>query len=156
MSDSEEPIDNISEGGDDLFGDDPDDGISSPKARVLDDDDLATDPDEDDDARRKRQYSDAPQEEERETLVLDVPTYRHSIPKPTDGIVSITDLCHSSDAQLIQRHSYEPCAFPSLSNSTLRSTSQMLLRPQITISAMPGLSIPSTSHALSATRARIS
>lgn len=87
MSDSEEPIDNISEGGDDLFGDDPDDGISSPKARVLDDDDLATDPDEDDDARRKRQYSDAPQEEERETLVLDVPTYRHSIPKPTDGIL---------------------------------------------------------------------
>ncbi|KAI6785840.1 RNA polymerase-associated protein-like protein [Emericellopsis cladophorae] len=89
MSDSDEPIDPIDEGGDDLFGDDSDAGDAAPspaKQQVLNDDDLASDPDED--ARpRQRGYSPEQGQEMRDAIVLDVTTYRHPIPKPSDGIL---------------------------------------------------------------------
>lgn len=92
MSDSDEPIDPIDEGGDDLFGDEPDDveeAPASPKERVLDDDDLASDPEGDDQYGRYDRQDDAHDEDEvRERMVVDVTAYRHPIPKPTDGSVS--------------------------------------------------------------------
>ncbi|KAK7226206.1 hypothetical protein V2G26_014209 [Clonostachys chloroleuca] len=89
MSDSEDPIDPIDEGGDDLFGDDDDgDVIESPKERVLDDDDLASDP-EGETYNRYRDDDDTRQQDEvtRETMIADVTAYRHPIPKPSDGIL---------------------------------------------------------------------
>ncbi|CAG9949388.1 unnamed protein product [Clonostachys rosea f. rosea IK726] len=89
MSDSEDPIDPIDEGGDDLFGDDDDgDVIESPKERVLDDDDLASDP-EGETYNRYREDDDTRQQDEvtRETMIADVTAYRHPIPKPSDGIL---------------------------------------------------------------------
>lgn len=93
MSDSEDPIDPIDEGGDDLFGDEPDEGdegATSPKERVLEDDDLASDPDGDTYARYRDQDDQARDEDEvRERIVVDITTYRHPIPKPSDGTVSL-------------------------------------------------------------------
>ena len=93
MSDSEDPIDPIDEGGDDLFGDEPDDAgdaVTSPKERVLDeDDDLASDPEGDTYARYRNEDQDRDQDEVRERIVLDVKAYRHPIPKPSDGAVSL-------------------------------------------------------------------
>lgn len=96
MSDSEDPIDpidEIDEDGDDLFGDDDGDNqASSPKARILDDDDLATDPDEDQETRY-RDYDDSqPQHEVKDRVVMALQAYRHRIPKPKDGAVS--NICH--------------------------------------------------------------
>lgn len=86
MSDSEDPLDQIDEGGDDLFGDDDDAG--SPAPRVLDDDDLASDP-EDTGERRRYDDDDAQvQHETKEKVVMAVQAYRHRIPKPKDNIVS--------------------------------------------------------------------
>lgn len=95
MSDSEDPIDPVDEGGDDLFGDE-DEGSqapASPRERVLDDDDLASDPDEDRDARR-RDYDDDRQAEHdvKQHIVVDTTAYRHPVPKPTDGSVSHSKL----------------------------------------------------------------
>ena len=97
MSDSEDPIDPIDDdGGDDLFGDEPDDGeqpaAASPKERVLDDDDLASDPEGDTYARYRNDDQDRDQDEVRERIVLDVTAYRHPIPKPSDGVVSFCPL----------------------------------------------------------------
>ncbi|KAI9171416.1 RNA polymerase-associated protein LEO1 [Paramyrothecium foliicola] len=90
MSDSEDPIDLIDEGGDDLFGDEGDDDIASPKANARDDDDLASDreaggygrdEDEDEDTQQFR--------ETQERVVMGVRTYRHRIPKPQDGSLRV-------------------------------------------------------------------
>jgi RNA polymerase-associated protein LEO1 len=89
MSDSEDPIEPIDEGGDDLFGDDDDDDvIASPKPRVLEDDELASDP-EGDTYTRDRDEDDGRQQDDevRERIIVDVKAYRHPIPKPTDGSV---------------------------------------------------------------------
>jgi RNA polymerase-associated protein LEO1 len=87
MSDSEDPIDPLDEGGDDLFGDEGDDEIASPKERVLDDDDLASDPEGDTYARYRD--DDQAQPEVKDRVVMAVQTYRHRIPKPKDGAVSL-------------------------------------------------------------------
>lgn len=90
MSDSEDPIEPIDEGGDDLFGDDSggEEPVASPKERVLEDDDLASDPDGDTYARYRDDDQARDQDEIRERIVVDVTTYRHPLPKPTDGVVS--------------------------------------------------------------------
>lgn len=90
MSDSEDPIDPVDEGGDDLFGDEPDeaDVSASPKERVLEDDDLASDPEEQDTYPRYRDDDGTQdQDEVRERVVVDVTAYRHAVPKPSDGVV---------------------------------------------------------------------
>lgn len=87
MSDSEDPLDAVDEGGEDLFGDEGDDEVASPPGRELPDDDLASDPDEDADARH-RDYDDALPQETRDKVVIEQPTYRHRVPKPRDGMVS--------------------------------------------------------------------
>jgi RNA polymerase-associated protein LEO1 len=86
MSDSEDPIDLVDEGGDDLFGDD-DDAITSPQERVLDDDDLPSDR-EGEGYNRYRDEEEAPiHGEEGEKTVMAIRTYRHRIPKPQNGSV---------------------------------------------------------------------
>lgn len=92
MSDSEDPLDQIDEGGDDLFGDEGDD--QSPGPRVLDDEELASDRDDDDDGQRGRydDDDDQVQHETREKVVMDVQAYRHRVPKPKDGMVSLPRL----------------------------------------------------------------
>jgi hypothetical protein len=91
MSDSEDPIDLIDEGGDDLFGDDGDDDVASPKANLRDDDDLASDRDADGYGRDEDDDEDAQQSREtQERVVMGVRTYRHRIPKPQDGSVSLS------------------------------------------------------------------
>lgn len=96
MSDSEDPIDAIDDGGDDLFGDDDDQELgsqapASPRERVLDDDDLASDPEGYDTARR-RDYDDdeerEPEHDVKQHVIIDMTAYRHPVPKPTDGSVS--------------------------------------------------------------------
>lgn len=85
MSDSEDPLDQIDEGGDDLFGDEDDAG--SPAPHVLDDDDLASDP-EDTGERRRYEDDDAQfQQETKEKVVMAVQAYRHRVPKSKDNIV---------------------------------------------------------------------
>ncbi|KAF4123973.1 hypothetical protein GMORB2_5689 [Geosmithia morbida] len=94
MSDSEDPIDPIDEGGDDLFGDEPDEvdeAPASPKEHVLDDDELASDPEGDDQHGRYDQHDYGAQDEDevRERMVVDVTAYRHPVPKPTDGVLRV-------------------------------------------------------------------
>ncbi|KAM5355853.1 hypothetical protein ACJ41O_002499 [Fusarium nematophilum] len=89
MSDSEDPIDPLDEGGDDLFGDEGDDDASPPKERVLDDDDLASDPEGDSYARYRNDDDEQVQHETRDRVVMGVKTYRHRVPKPKDGALRI-------------------------------------------------------------------
>ncbi|KAI5466094.1 Leo1-like protein-domain-containing protein [Mariannaea sp. PMI_226] len=89
MSDSEDPIDPLDEGGDDLFGDEGDDDVASTKERVLDDDDLASDPDGDSYARYRDDNDDQTQHETKDRVVMAVQTYRHRIPKPKDGALRV-------------------------------------------------------------------
>lgn len=89
MSDSEDPIDPLDEGGDDLFGDEGDEPIASPKERVLDDDELASDPEGDTYARYRNDDDEQPQNETKDRVVMAVQTYRHRIPKPKDGAVCV-------------------------------------------------------------------
>jgi RNA polymerase-associated protein LEO1 len=94
MSDSEDPIDpsEVEEDGDDLFGDDAGAQASSPKARVLDDDELASDPDEDTQARYRGGYEDDDDQmapETRDRVVMAVQTYRHRIPRPKDDSLRV-------------------------------------------------------------------
>lgn len=89
MSDSEDPIDPIDEGGDDLFGDEGDEDVASTKERVLDDDDLASDPEGDSYARYRNDDDDQMQFQTRDRVVMGVKTYRHRVPKPKDGAVSL-------------------------------------------------------------------
>lgn len=89
MSDSEDPIDPLDEGGDDLFGDEGDDDVASTKERVLDDDDLASDPEGDTYARYRNYEDEQPQHETKDRVVMAVQTYRHRIPKPKDGAVGV-------------------------------------------------------------------
>ncbi|KFA70420.1 hypothetical protein S40285_00622 [Stachybotrys chlorohalonatus IBT 40285] len=90
MSDSEDPIDLIDEGGDDLFGDEDDDQVTSPKDRVLDDDDLASDRDGDADGyNRYRDDGYQTQAETANKVVMGVQTFRHRIPKPQDGSLKV-------------------------------------------------------------------
>jgi len=87
MSDSEDPLDVVDEGGDDLFGDE-DEEAASPQERVQEDDDLASEAGEDDDgdARRGGYYDSEPQET-RNRVVIEEQTYRHRIPKASDDMV---------------------------------------------------------------------
>lgn len=88
MSDSEDPLDQIDEGGDDLFGDEDDAG--SPAPRIVDDDDdddLASDPDDTAERRRYDDDDNQVQHETKEKVVMAVQAYRHRIPKPKDNIV---------------------------------------------------------------------
>ena len=92
MSDSEDPIEPIDEGGDDLFGDEGDEGseaVASPKERILEDDDLASDAEGDTYARYRDEDQARDQDEIRERIVVDVTAYRHPVPKPSDGVVSL-------------------------------------------------------------------
>ncbi|KAK5990674.1 hypothetical protein PT974_08943 [Cladobotryum mycophilum] len=89
MSDSEDPLDAIDEGGDDLFGDEGDEEAASPQARILDDDDLASDPDDDGDTRHRYEEDTQTQHETKERVVMAVQTYRHRIPKPADGTLRV-------------------------------------------------------------------
>lgn len=87
MSESEDPLDAVDGGGEDLFGDDDDEGPASREAHVLGDDDLASDLDDDADAR-PRDDDDAIPQGTRDKVVIEQPTYRHRVPKPRDGMVS--------------------------------------------------------------------
>lgn len=96
MSDSEDPIDPIDEGGDDLFGDDDDLGSqppASPNEKVLDDDDLASDTERDRHARQRDDDEERePDHDVKQHIVIDVTAFRHPVPKPTDGSVSSSKL----------------------------------------------------------------
>lgn len=93
MSDSEDPIDPIDpidEDDGDLFGDDDgDEGAASPKARVLDDEDLASEAGDDDDGDARHTQDDRGQSpvEQQEYNVMDVKAFRHANPKPSDNTV---------------------------------------------------------------------
>ncbi|KAM0564314.1 hypothetical protein ACHAPJ_000524 [Fusarium lateritium] len=89
MSDSEDPIDPIDEGGDDLFGDEGDDDIVPTKEPVHEDDELASDPEGDSYARYRNDDDDQAQVQTRDQVVMGVKTYRHRIPKPKDGALRI-------------------------------------------------------------------
>lgn len=96
MSDSEDPIDPVDEGGDDLFGDEDDGSLppASPKEQALDDDELASDPEEEENRRRRRNDDDdddeerGPEHDVKQNIIIDMTAYRHPVPKPTDGSVS--------------------------------------------------------------------
>ncbi|ATY59271.1 RNA polymerase-associated [Cordyceps militaris] len=87
MSDSEDPLDQIDEIADDLFGDDDD--ARSPAPRVLDDDDLASDPEDTDEHRHYGEDDTQVQHETKEKLVMAVQAYRHRVPKPKDNILRV-------------------------------------------------------------------
>ncbi|KAF4334140.1 hypothetical protein FBEOM_12059 [Fusarium beomiforme] len=89
MSDIEDPIDSIDEGGDDLFGDDGDDDIVPTKEPVHEDDELASDPEGDSYARYRNDDDDQVQVQTKERAIQNVETYRHRIPKPKDGALRI-------------------------------------------------------------------
>lgn len=149
MSDSEDPIDPIDEGGDDLFGDDDDgDVIESPKERVLDDDDLASDP-EGETYNRYRDDDDTRQQDEvtRETMIADVTAYRHPIPKPSDGIVSTSAVSMRAIHLLtLFRHSCELCECPSFSSFSQKNTTRKRFKHPNLTSPMPDPSSNSTSY----------
>ncbi|KAF4455456.1 hypothetical protein F53441_2245 [Fusarium austroafricanum] len=90
MSDIEDPIDSIDEGGDDLFGDDDgDDDIVPTKEPVHEDDELASDPEGDSYARYRNDDDDQTQVQTKERAIINVETYRHRIPKHKDGALRI-------------------------------------------------------------------
>ncbi|KAH7170942.1 Leo1-like protein-domain-containing protein [Dactylonectria macrodidyma] len=89
MSDSEDPIDPLDEGGDDLFGDEGDEEAASPKQRVLDDDELASDPEGDSYSRYRNYEDEQPQHETKDRVVMAVQTFRHRVPKPKDGALRV-------------------------------------------------------------------
>ncbi|CAM1506923.1 Fc.00g065640.m01.CDS01 [Cosmosporella sp. VM-42] len=88
MSDSEDPIEPLDEGGDDLFGDE-DDELASPKERVLDDDELASDPEGDTYPRYRNDEDDQAEQDTKDRVVQTVQTYRHRIPKPKDNALRV-------------------------------------------------------------------
>lgn len=88
MSDSEDPLDAVDEGGDDLFGDEGDEVDASPQARILDDDDLASDPEAYGDAEPREYDGSQSRQETKDRIVMAVQAYRHRIPKPSDDSVS--------------------------------------------------------------------
>lgn len=87
MSDSEDPIDIVDDGGDDLFGDEDDENAPSDAGNVLSDRELASDRGDDDIDARRHDEDEEPAEF-REKLVAEVPLYRHRIPRSKDGSVS--------------------------------------------------------------------
>lgn len=92
MSDSEDPIDNVDDVGDDLFGDDDDDQPLSEVADAPSDRDLASD--RDGDERRDQQSGDEDEPLEfSEKKTQEVPMYRHRIPMSHDGGVSFFSYC---------------------------------------------------------------
>ncbi|PQK17812.1 hypothetical protein BB8028_0009g00160 [Beauveria bassiana] len=88
MSDSEDPLEHIDEGGDDLFGDE-DDAVSPAPRVVDDDDDLASDPDDSGERRRYDNEDNQVQHETKEKVVMAVQAYRHRIPKPKDNMLRV-------------------------------------------------------------------
>lgn len=90
MSDSEDPIDPLDEGGEDLFGDEGDDEVASTKERVLDDDELASDPEGDNYGQYRNYDDEQPPQETKDRVVSAIQMYRHRIPKPKDGAVGVT------------------------------------------------------------------
>lgn len=89
MSDSEDPVDNVDDLGDDLFGDDDAGDALSEAEDALSDQELASDKGGDDRDRAIRATSEQ-EAEFREKLVAEVPVYRHRIPRSYDGSVG----CH--------------------------------------------------------------
>ncbi|KAM5373590.1 hypothetical protein ACJA88_008434 [Fusarium oxysporum] len=89
MSDIEDPIESVDEGGDDLFGDDGDDDVVPTKEPVNEDDELASDPEGDSYARYRNDDDDQAQVQTKERAIQNVETYRHRIPKPKDGALRI-------------------------------------------------------------------
>ncbi|KAL7946375.1 Leo1-like domain-containing protein [Trichoderma barbatum] len=89
MSDSEDPLDAIDEGGDDLFGDEGDEGDASPAARILDDDDLASDPEAYGDAEPREYDGSQSRQETKDRIVMAVQAYRHRIPKSSDDSLRV-------------------------------------------------------------------
>ncbi|KAH7225803.1 Leo1-like protein-domain-containing protein [Fusarium oxysporum] len=89
MSDIEDPIESVDEGGDDLFGDDGDDDVVPTKEPVNEDDELASDPEGDSYARYRNDDEDQAQVQTKERAIQNVETYRHRIPKPKDGALRI-------------------------------------------------------------------
>ncbi|GFP53835.1 hypothetical protein ACSS6W_001457 [Trichoderma asperelloides] len=89
MSDSEDPLDAIDEGGDDLFGDEGDEGDASPQGRILDDDELASDPEAYGDAEPREYDGSQSRHETKERVVMAVQAYRHRVPKPSDDALRI-------------------------------------------------------------------
>lgn len=87
MSDSEDPIDNIpDDGDDDLFGDEGGDATSD-APQALSDRELASDREDNESDVHRREDDEEPREF-REKLVVEVPLYRHRIPRSKDGSVS--------------------------------------------------------------------
>ncbi|KAK7414302.1 hypothetical protein QQX98_006819 [Neonectria punicea] len=89
MSDSEDPIDPLDEGGEDLFGDEGDDEVASTKERVLDDDELASDPEGDNYGQYRNYDDEQPPQETKDRVVSAIQMYRHRIPKPKDGALRV-------------------------------------------------------------------
>lgn len=89
MSDIEDPIESVDEGGDDLFGDDGDDDVVPTKEPFNEDDELASDPEGDSYARYRNDDDDQAPVQTKERAIQNVETYRHRIPKPKDGAVCI-------------------------------------------------------------------
>lgn len=87
MSDSEDPIDNVDDVGDDLFGDEEGADVISEVENALSDRDLNSDREDEDSGRRGARGSEEATEF-REKLVAEVPLYRHRIPRSHDGTVS--------------------------------------------------------------------
>lgn len=105
---------------DDLFGGDDDDDTTMEKTRELSDRELDSG---DDEGRNDR----APQEEEvdyeggRDARVLESTIFRHPLPKPTDGEVSIYGPYLRSQLMF---NSSTPCGFPSSLALNLVRTNQ--------------------------------
>lgn len=90
MSDSEDHVDPIDDAGDDdLFGDD-DDAASA--QNILSDRDLASDAEDDRDAGRHARATSQDEAEYKEKTVLNVPLYRHRIPKSQDDSVRVPSM----------------------------------------------------------------
>lgn len=87
MSDSDEPVDNIPDAGDedDLFGDEGGDAISDVEKAVSDREPVSDGEDNESDAHHRD--DDEEPREYREKLVAEVPLYRHRIPRSKDGSV---------------------------------------------------------------------
>lgn len=101
MSDSEDPIDNVDDGGDDLFGDDDADQPLSEVEDVRSDGDLASDRDEDEPRERHSGDEDEPLVFN-EKKTQEVPLYRHRIPRPQNEKVGFHSALRSFYSGRIQ------------------------------------------------------
>lgn len=91
-SDSEDDVMDavVDDGDDDLFGDD--DEAPADKARELSDRELDSGDDEDRRDRAPRADEDVDINESREARIMETTLWRHPVPKPADGEVSVSPL----------------------------------------------------------------